>query len=230
MPILIAVTLDATEPILSDGCTVTCGDDVVFVTPQHDIPIFPGVDYYKPAALMWNYKAVQQKSYNDIDDYYKDGWHFRSMVVDFFSHTEGLRRKALVVRGIPYAKPDDIDDPEAQSLVDNTLRDSMFTLVYYVVPTRPTAVSDEMEVQEPFIKYIEYQVAARLLKSFYQLRNAERASHLEARYKFGVALTRRVVTKQETGRSRRLGPIGSNQGMKPHYPRLPQHYPRLRLR
>ncbi|GAF90775.1 unnamed protein product, partial [marine sediment metagenome] len=87
----------------ADGYTVTCGDDVMSVDPQHDLPLFPGADYYSPTALFWNYKSIAQKSYAKVDEQYNDGWHYRGTEVDFFSHAQGVRRKALVTRSIPYA-------------------------------------------------------------------------------------------------------------------------------
>jgi hypothetical protein len=216
--------------LAGDGYTVTCGDDAISVDPQHDLPLFPGVDYFSPSALFWNYKSLAQRSYSKIDEQYNDGWHYKGTEVDFFSHAQGTRRKALVTRGIPYAKPDDIETTGAQSLVGNTLRENMFILAYNVVPERPTATSDSLEIQEPFVKYIEYRVASRLLKSFYQLRNEEKALHLEYRYGIGVSLVKNIMTKQAIERSVRLGSSGRRRGSAPPAPRLPQHYPSLRLR
>lgn len=214
----------------ADGYTVTCGDDVMNVDPQHDLPLFPGVDYYSPIQLFWNYKAIAQKSYAKVDEQYNDGWHYKGTEVDFFSHAQGTRRKALVTRSIPYAKPDDIETTGAQSLVGNTLRENMFILAYNVVPERPTATSDSFMVQEPFIKYIEYRVACRLLKSYYPLRNKEKALHLEFRYGVGVAIVKTVLSKQAIERSVRLGASERRRGSAPPAPRLPQHYPTLRVR
>jgi hypothetical protein len=208
--------------------TITCGDDVISVDPQHPVPLFPKKDYFRPAALFWNYKAVDEKSYNVVDDYYSDGWHFSGTEVDFFSHAPGLRRKALVTRAIPSVKFS--GEAIRSSLIDEDLRADVFILCYKAVPERPTATSDSFELNEPFIKYVEYRTASRLLKSYYQLRDLERAEHLEFRYKVGVSFVNGIINKQNVEGSRRLGGSSRSRGGKPPYPRLPQHYPPLRPR
>lgn len=210
--------------------TITCGDDAISVDPQHELPVFPGIDYYQPVALFWNYDAVEQKSWGVVDKYYTDGWHFSGTEVDFFCHHQATRKKAIVTRGVPTTKPDDILTTRARSLLNAAMRASIFIIVYYAVPERPTATTDDMEVQEPFIKYIEFEVASRLLKSFNQLRNREKAAHLGFRYEVGVTFTRGVVSKKVMGKVTRLGSYTRGKGRKPFYPRLPQHYPALRTR
>jgi hypothetical protein len=216
--------------LAGDQYTITCGDDAVRVDPQHPLPLFPEGDYFKPKALFWNYKAADQKSYSEVDDFYEDGWAYRGTEVDYFSHAQGLRRKALVTRAIPYVKPSDIVATPPQSLIGNTLRANVFILCYVAVPSRPTATTESLELNEPFIKYLEYRVASRLLKSYYHIRDLERAEHFEFRYKIGVQLVKRVVSKQATETSRRFGGVSRRYGNKPPYPRLPQHYPPMRLR
>ena len=223
-----AFELAGSYNIAGDGYTVTCGDDVVSVDPQHPVPLFPAKDYYRPMALFWDYKAIEQKSFGSVDEFYDDGWHYRGTEVDFFSHVRGLRRKALVTRAIPYEKFSGV--AIRSSLVGEALRADVFVLCYKSAPERVTATTDTLELNEPFQKYVEFRVASRLLKSYYQIRDVERAAHLEFRYKTGVQLVSSIISKQNSEGSRRLGGKSMRRGRKPPYPRLPQHYPSLRTR
>lgn len=210
---------------------ITCGDDASHIEPGHEVPLVVGPDYYKPRGLLWNYRNVEQRGYHIVDEFYDDGWAHQGTEVDFFCHGEGLHRKVLLVRALPYAKPDDrYTVAQRDSMVDEELRENVFILIYVGIPNTPDDTSEEFGINEPFVKYVEYLTAARLLRTYYQIRDLERAAHFEFRYALGVKLVSNLISKLNARASRQLGGENFRAGRKPPYPRLPDHYPRLRLR
>ncbi len=376
--------------LAGDGYTVTAGADVERVDPQHPIPLFPPVDFYKPLGLFWDYKWVEQKGFDEIDRDYDDGWDHKNDVVDFFAQAEGLRQKALVTRGIPSTvngetivavtelwpgvdlvsngknwtgatgatpptgwtnvaatpihtifdsgdgSPYDIclkfeldsgsnpgiyqtvtvvvgqtyrasislkcvapaytihkvgsffngsdysggvaylgtswksftyefvattnlvsflvtavtstpgkhilidevkleqvrafrtvTDINEDTAIDTALDENLFHLVYEASPERPSETSGTVEVQDPFVKYIEFEVASRLLLSHNQLRDKMRGVHLNQRYQMGVSLVNKIVERVTAEKLYVLGSAPTARGGRPPRPRLPDHYPRL---
>jgi len=116
------------------------------------------------------------------------------------------------------------------NLVGQELSSDVIHLFYVSVPERADATSDLVELQDNFVKYLEYKVASRLLKSDTEIRDEIKAKHYEIRYSIGIKLVKKVIGNLMRGKVHQLGREGFGIGRKPPYPRLPDHYPKLGVR
>ena len=114
--------------------------------------------------------------------------------------------------------------------VDTSLAADLLHVIYHSVPERPTATTNTIEMQDPFVKYIEFRVASRLLKIMGPLKDPFKSMHLEQRYRIGVGLVKRMQAKLAAETLHQLGSEVYREGTKPALPRLPDHYPKMRLR
>jgi len=211
-----------------DEYTITSGVDLLSTDPQHPVPFFFPEDFYSPKGIIWDYKWVIQESFKDVDRYYLDGWNNRGNVVDFFCHAKGLRQKAFYLKNMPYEVQ--ASGTDQASMVDAEILENVLYVFYVVVPERKQSVSNVIEVQENFVKYVEYKVASRLLKSDTEIRDEIKAKHYDLRFQIGVNLTKKVTGRLMSGMIHRFGEAGYSIGTKPSYPRLPDHYPKLGVR
>ncbi len=115
---------------------------------------------------------------------------------------------------------------DRSSAIDVDLHEDVFYAAYVAVPDRPTTTSDEVETHEPFIKYLEYGVAAKLLRADTKKKDLLKAVHFNARYEIGAQLVGHIMRKLFINRKVGLEP-SRRADIKPSRPRLPDHYPRL---
>lgn len=216
--------LEASYTQTSDGGnTVTGGADIPHVDDlQQPLPFYMPSDVYTITSLLWDSKAVEQRSKERVDEEYNDGYYGIGDVVDYFDTHISSRSRAFYTRGIPSVYQTSGTNQASQ--IDEELLSDVFYVFCQLVPGRPTAVSDTIEVYEPFVKYIEYGVASRLYAADTEKRSELWASHYESRYVMGGRLCLAAIGKGYEMRVRRQGRMTS-YGLKPGRPRLPAHYP-----
>lgn len=205
------------------GYTITGGADVPHAPSlQQPIPFYLPQEVYAIKSLLWDSKVVEQRSKERIDNEYSDGFYSIGDVVDYFDMHISTRNRAFYTRSIPSAYQSSGTNQASQ--VDETLLAEVFYAFCQLVPERPSATTDTIEVYEPFVKYIEYGVASRLYAADTEKRSELWASHYESRYLMGGKLCLNAINKGYEMRVRRQGRMMS-QGMKPGRPRFPSHYP-----
>lgn len=225
-------TYSATQPfelasdydIDGDGYTVTSGADLLSSDPQHFVPFFFPDDCYAHVAIFWDYKMLDQISWDEINHLDVDEWHKRGSQVDVFATLEGRNRRGFVTKSIPYDVGSGTNEGTA---VDVALVENMFYVIYYQIPERVTATSDSVSIQTPWAKYLEYYCLWRYFNMRTQYANPIMAKHFKQRYLQGVDLVRKIQKKVLVEKVRRLGGFIKGRGNKPAYPRLPDHYPRV---
>ena len=108
------------------------------------------------------------------------------------------------------------------SLIDEPVEEDTLLLIYSRLPARPTALTDELDIAEHLIKYIEYGVAARCLLVDSAIMSVEKAGHYKTRFDLGIQATRSVhnrILDASTGQPTKSG--------RPAHPRLPDHFPKV---
>lgn len=219
--------LSADHDLAGDGITVTSGVELLSDDPQHPVPFFFPEDCYAHLGIFWNYKMLEQISWDEIQHIDVDGWHKRGSQVDFFATLEGRNRRGFVTRSIPYDVGSATNEATA---IDTALVANVFYVIYYQIPPRAEATSESVTVPVPWAKYLEYFCLWRYFSMRTQYADPIMAQHFKQRYDIGVRLVKRMQRKLIVEKIRQLGGYGGKRGKKPPYPRLPDHYPKMRLR
>lgn len=208
------------------GSTSTGGTELPYQEVQHRVP-FPLPDsVYNLEGLMWDYKTIEYRSIEWVREHRLDAWENVSDIVDFFSMEKAWRKKAFVTHSTP--KTVQSSGTNEASQIGETLLTNVFYAFSNEVPDRPSAVGSTIAVHDPFQKYVEFGVAAQLLKADTAKASPARSAHFRARYELGIQFVRRCMKRgysQKRFISREQG--GWNGGLRPPRPRLPDHYPRL---
>jgi hypothetical protein len=87
----------------------------------------------------------------------------------------------------------------------------------------------ESAIYVPFEKFAEFKAASVLLAAETEKRNEIKSAHFEARFAIGVNLGKNIRSKLNTKAMKVLGQGIGSRGRRP-WPRLPDHYPALRVR
>jgi hypothetical protein len=126
----------------------------------------------------------------------------------------------------------DMTDARIVTNVVPTETDFYFLAIYENIPSQETSVNDETNVYAPFAKYAEYKAASILLSAETEKRNAAKAAHYQVRFAMGVNLIGKIMKNLGALPTRVLGRVDSPtmRKAKRAYPRLPDHYPALRVR
>lgn len=207
------------------GNTVTSGADIPHVDDlQQPLPFYMPSDVYAVKSLLWDSKVVEQRSKERIDETYSDGYYAIGDSVDFFDTHNSSRNRAYFTRSIPSVYQTSGTNQASQ--IDEELLEDVFYVFCQLVPERPTAVSDTIEVYEPFVKYIEYGVASRLYAADTEKHSELWSSHYGSRYEMGGKLCLNAINKGYEIRIRRQGRM-MNARLRPGRPRFPSHYPRV---
>lgn len=213
------------ESVSSGDYTVTSGADLHSVDPENLVPFFFTPNTYSVKGMVWDNKEVVYKSFDFIDRGTVEGWLQVSDVVDYWTYAKALRKKAFYTKGIPTDEQSSGSDQESQ--IDKALLEDVFYVFATIVPNRVSANSDAITVQKPFVKYVEFAVAARLLESDTEKYSPELATHYRLRADIGKKLVKRITEKAVAERTRKFGRLGYGQYTRLGRPRLPDHYPRL---
>jgi len=218
--------LEASYTQTSDGGnTVTGGADVPHIDNlQQPLPFYMPSNVYAIKSLLWDSKVVEQRSKERIDEEYSDGFCKIGEVVDFFDTHISSRNRAFYTRSIPSVYQSSGTNQATQ--IDEELLSDVFYVFCQIVPERPTATTDTIEVYKPFVKYIEYGVASRLYAADTEKHSELWSSHYESRYRMGGKLCLNSVNKGYEMRVRRQGRLALS-GLKPGRPRFPSHYPNV---
>lgn len=213
------------------GYTMTDGGACAYETPQHMLPFFLPDDFYAMKGLWYDYKWVDQKPKGWVEEIEIDAFKSTGDVVDWWSMLEEARKKAFVTHSIPTTKSltnEGYDD--LITMLDTGLLDDIFVALYSAVPELPDDTTDTIEVQRPFEKYVEYDAAAKLLRSDTLVRDRVKAEHYLGRYRLAVGQMRAFQHKMFRDRVRGLGGWSNEGDLRPPPPRFPDHYPKVEFR
>lgn len=214
------------------GYSITSGFEAVQTPsdPINIVPFFLPHDFYKMRELLYDYKVIHEKDFRKLDYLIDDAGHRVGDVIYDYAQVEGLKNNAFVPDSVP-----DLDEDWKQdrdSAAEERLERYKFHAIYQQVPERIDYEYSEIQTYAPFVKYIEYKVASQLLRAETEKRNELRAAHYDARYAIGLSLVRMAGQriKQDLTVQLRTYKGSHLRGKKPRHPRLPDHYPALRIR
>lgn len=111
--------------------------------------------------------------------------------------------------------------------IDYALEDNFYTVLYCAVPELPTMRRQSMEVQDIFLKYVEYGAIAKLLAYDTSIRDRIKSQHYRMRYMAAVRAMRRVWHKAYRDRVHMLTGGVARGDKRPPAPRFPDHYPEV---
>lgn len=207
------------------GYTVTEGEALVHVSAEHPVPFILPDDFFKMVALVWDKKWVEEKTVDWVFDNEIDPFTDTGDVVDWFAIVREGAKKAFFSHSTPTTRNSSVVNE--QSAIHATIFADAFYAFYFAVPDRVTADSETVGTYEPFQKYVDYAVAARLLRWDTKKKDFKKAAHFEVRRQIGLNLVRRVMKRLYDNKRFGFGKPAPAYQRRPPRPRLPDHYPKL---
>lgn len=244
----------------SGGYIVTNPGDAAHVTEQNRIPFPLPEDFGAPLLMLWRGKEllyvteaelsaydtdwkIRQASeplYWTLGDGYEKGLFYLFPYPSYESIASSGEGVMILTDGdlsfseagpISYVPTFD-PDYDTNEIVSQVLPASeCITLFYAVAPIDLDETSDEV-IPLPFVQYILAGAAAEVLKSRRAFSNETRRAFFSIRYELGLSQAKRAKQRLSLAVKNIVDSVlqGESRGTRPPLPRLPDHYPRFRLR